>query len=58
MNFAKVVRTPFLQNITGRLLLIIAVSIIIKGELAKESVNNDRKLKQMYQNGSKFEPEV
>ena len=28
MNFAKSVRTPFLQNNTRRLLLIIAVSIV------------------------------
>ena len=30
VNFAKVVRTPFLHNSTERLLLIIAVSIITK----------------------------
>ena len=54
MNFAKFVRTPFLQNTTGRLLLIIAVSMVMKGELANETVNYDTKLKHMYQ----FEPEV
>ena len=54
MNFAKFVRTPFSQNITGRLLLIIAVSMVIKGELANKTVNYDTKLKYMYQ----FEPEV
>ena len=53
MNFAKFVRTPFLQNTTGRQLLI-AVSMIMKGELANEAVNYDTKLKHMYQ----FEPEV
>ena len=52
MNFAKFVRTPFLQNTTRRLLLIIAVSIVLvmKGELASETVNYDTKT--MYQ----FEP--
>ena len=54
MNFAKFVRTPFLQNTTGRLLLIIAVSMVMKGELANETVNYDTKLKHIYQ----FEPEV
>ena len=41
MNFAKFVKTPFLQNTTGRLLLIIVVSIVVKGELANETVNYD-----------------
>ena len=52
VNFAKFVRTPFLQNTTRRLLLIIAVSIVLvmKGELASETVNYDTKT--MYQ----FEP--
>ena len=52
MNFAKFARTPFLQNTTRRLLLIIAVSIVLvmKGELASETVNYDTKT--MYQ----FEP--
>ena len=54
MNFAKFARTPFLQNTTGRPLLIIAVSMVMKGELANETVNYDTKLKHMYQ----FEPEV
>ena len=45
MNFAKFVRTPFLQNTTRRLLLIIAVSIVVKGELANETVNYDTKTK-------------
>ena len=37
VDFAKFVRTPFLQNTTRKLLLIIAVSIVLvmKGELAK-----------------------
>ena len=54
MNFAKFVRTPFLQNTRGRLVLIIAVSIVVKGELANETVNYAQKLKHMLQ----FEPEV
>ena len=43
VNFAKFVRTTFLQNSTGRLLLIIAVSIVVKGVLANETVNYDTK---------------
>ena len=43
MNFAKFVTAPFLQNSTGRLLLIIAVSIVVKGVLANETVNYDTK---------------
>ena len=39
VNFAEFVRTPFFQSSTGRLLLIIAVSIIAKGVLANETVN-------------------
>ena len=54
MNIAKFGRTPFLQNTTGRLILIIAVSMVMKGELANEIANYDSKLKDMYQ----FEPEV
>ena len=42
-SFAKFVRTPFLQNSTGQLLLIIVVSIIVKGVLANETVNYDIK---------------
>ena len=38
----KLVRTPFLQNATGRLLLIIAV---VKGELANENLNHNTKTK-------------
>ena len=45
MKFAKFVGTPFLQKTTGRLLLIIALSIVVKGELDKETVNYDRKAK-------------
>ena len=32
-----------MQNTTGRLLLVIAVSIVVKGELANETVNYDTK---------------
>ena len=45
MNLVKFVGTPFLQNSTGRLPLIIPVSIIVKGELANETVNCDAKTK-------------
>ena len=45
VNFAKFVRKTFLQNTTGRLLLIIAVLIVVKGELANETVNYDTKTK-------------
>ena len=45
VNFAKFVRTPFLQNSTRRLLLIIAISIVVKKVLANETVNYDTKTK-------------
>ena len=45
VNFAEFVRTPLLQNSTGRLLLIIAVSIVAKGVLANETVNYDTQTK-------------
>ena len=41
MNFAKFQRTLFLQNTIGQLLLIIAVLIVVKGELANQTVNYD-----------------
>ena len=53
VNFAKLVRTPFLQKTTGRVLLILTVSIVVKGELANETVNYDTEFKA-YQ----CEPEV
>ena len=46
VNFAKFVRTTFLQNTTRRLLLIIAVSIEAKGKLANATVNYDTKTKE------------
>ena len=36
-------KNTFLQNFTRRLLLIIAVSIVMEGELANETVNYDTK---------------
>ena len=45
VNFAIFLRTPFLQNSTGRLLLIIAASIVAKGVLPNETVNYDTKTK-------------
>ena len=50
MNFAKFVRTSFLQNTTRRLILIAAVSValVMKGELTSKTVNYDD-TKSMYQ---------
>ena len=45
LNFAKFARAPFLQNTTGSLILIIAVSIVLEGELANETVNYGTKTK-------------
>ena len=45
VNFAEFVKTPFLQNSTGRLILIIAVSVVAKGVLANETVNYDTQTK-------------
>ena len=46
MNFSKFVWIPpFLQYTTERLLLIVAVSIIVKGKLTNETVNYDTKSK-------------
>ena len=45
VNFAETVRIPFLQNSTGQLLLIIAVSIVANGLLAHETVNYDTQTK-------------
>ena len=45
VNFAKFVRKPVLQDSTGRLLLIKAVSIGAKGVLTNETVNYDTKTK-------------
>ena len=41
MKFANI----FLQNTTGRLLQIITVLIVVKGELGNETVNYDTKTK-------------
>ena len=53
VNFAKFVSTPFLQKTTRRILLIIAVSKIVKGDLSNETVTYDIEIK-IYQ----FEPAV
>ena len=45
MNFAKFVRSHFLQNMTGRLLLFVPVSVVVKGELANENLSYDIKTK-------------
>ena len=45
VNFAEFVRTPFLQKITGRMILIIAVSIVAKGVLANKTVNYNTQTK-------------
>ena len=45
VSFVEFVKTPFLQNSTGGLLLIIAVSIVAKGVLANEIVNYDTQTK-------------
>ena len=47
MNFAKFVSKIFLQNNTGRLLLIIAVSVAVKVELANKNVKYDTKIKTL-----------
>ena len=41
----KFVRIPFLQSTTGRLLLMIVLSILMKGELVNETVSYDTKTK-------------
>ena len=43
VSFVKFVRAPFLQNTTGRVFLIIAVSVVAKGVLANGAVNYDTK---------------
>ena len=45
VNFREHAKAPFLQNSTGRLLLIVAVSIVAKGVLTKETVNYETKTK-------------
>ena len=45
VKFAKFVRISFLQNTTRRLLLIIALSIVVKGGLVNETINYDTKTK-------------
>ena len=45
VNFAKFLKTSFLESTTRRLLLIIAVSIVVKEELTKENLNHGTKTK-------------
>ena len=45
MNFVKFAITPVLHNSTGRLLLVIAVSIVAKGALANQTVNYETRTK-------------
>ena len=45
VKVAKFVEAPFPQDTTGQLLLIVAVSIVVKGELANKAVNYDTKTK-------------
>ena len=44
-EICKICTNTFFQNTTGRLLLIISVSIVVKGDLANETVNYDTKTK-------------
>ena len=47
-EFCKICKNTFshfLQNTTGQLLLIIVVLVVVKGELANETVNYDTKTK-------------
>ena len=46
MNFAKFARTPFLQNSTRRMLLIVGVSLVAKEVLANETVNYKARTKE------------
>ena len=45
-----------MQNNTGRLLLITVVSIAVKGELAKETVNYDTEIKTYQYNCQQYIP--
>ena len=45
VNYAKFVGTAFSQKTIGRLLLIIEVSKVVKGEFANENLNYDTKAK-------------
>ena len=44
-QFCRIYENTFLQNNTGRLILIIAVSIVAKGVLSNENVNYDKQTK-------------
>ena len=45
VNVVKFARTSFLQNSTGRLLLMIAVSIVAKDVLANKTLNYETRTK-------------
>ena len=44
-KFSEISKNTFFQNIIGRLLLFLAVSIELNGEMANETVNYDSKTK-------------
>ena len=54
LHFSEFVRTLFLQNTNGRLLLIIAVSIVVKEELQKQSFGGVPLKKGVLKNFAKF----
>ena len=45
VKFTKFVSIPVLKNAAGRLLLIIAASVVVKQELANKTVNYDTETK-------------
>ena len=55
VNLAKLLRTFFLQNTTGRLLLIIVVLIVAKGNLSNKTINYDKMPKYRYQFGPRVQ---
>ena len=49
MKFAKFVGAPFSQSTTGRLLLLVAVSVVVKGELVNKTVNDLKRVQMKEQ---------
>ena len=45
VSFVEFVRTLFLKNSTGRLIMIIVVSIVANGVMENETVNDDPQTK-------------
>ena len=43
-EFCEICKNTFLHNGTGQLLMIIAISIVVKGVLANETLNYDTKI--------------